>query len=655
MSNYATLKAAVQAVVKSNGNKEITGTNMQSTLLGMITSLASGYLFKGVATPSTSVGTPDENVFYLTGAGTFANMGDTTYVPDGSIGIFMYNGSWRNVLVNISAFIEKYADWKVGYISQDMTPVSLDTWRYADIAIDTTEIGAILINADASGVNAYCYLLDGGGYALLSWNNVTLNTTIDLNSYPTAARLLVCSRASYPYKVAIYYNIGYYVTRAILEYNASAEDVYNSSFWRKHQNMKLLRDGSIIGVSVPTNNTAMAFYMPTDRCWWIGARFNHGSAPATGTSGAYGINSGLVMSSNSQGRSFLLAKVISREASTNKIDMFYNINGFAGIGTVSLSQTPGSDIIAKLAVSGKRMSVYSDDTLLGSANGVIPMGDRRFGGILMSGNNKASEFSFGQRPERYAHFSVDDVGQLMKRISESSLTSIYQNETFAFLQDMHKQYGLTVTLNLFYSINDGVDWNLSSFPDTFKSELTNANYWLKFAFHGGDESIRYNSESNNAAALASYSSFVTQVSRFASLGSIDLMPRLTYFSGNKTLLNSLYETKMFLGCLTADDDRVDNCGLNDTERDAVNGGCDYIDFANNLYYVRSRVRFDTQTTEQVTAMISDDVNKKQPVLEYFTHGANGFTEKDSQSIESMCQLMVAHGIRMNFAMNNMPF
>ena len=102
MSNYATLKAAVQAVVKSNGNKEITGTNMQSTLLDMITSLAGGYLFKGIGTTSTSPGTPDQNVFYITGAGTFTNFGDTSYtVPVGSIGIFKYNGSWSRGKINI--------------------------------------------------------------------------------------------------------------------------------------------------------------------------------------------------------------------------------------------------------------------------------------------------------------------------------------------------------------------------------------------------------------------------------------------------------------------------------------------------------------------------------------------------------------------------
>ena len=106
MANYATLKAAVAAVVKSNGNKDITGTNMQSTLIGMIDSIAGGYLFKGVATPSTSPGTPDQNVFYIGGAGTYTNFGDSYTVPQGSVGMFYYNGSWARASANILEFVD---------------------------------------------------------------------------------------------------------------------------------------------------------------------------------------------------------------------------------------------------------------------------------------------------------------------------------------------------------------------------------------------------------------------------------------------------------------------------------------------------------------------------------------------------------------------
>lgn len=106
MANYSVLKAAVQAVVKTNGNQEITGANMQSTLISIINSLGTGYQFMGVATPSTSPGTPDYNVAYIGGAGTYANFGTSVTVPVGSIGVFKYNGSWTSEMVVINTFFE---------------------------------------------------------------------------------------------------------------------------------------------------------------------------------------------------------------------------------------------------------------------------------------------------------------------------------------------------------------------------------------------------------------------------------------------------------------------------------------------------------------------------------------------------------------------
>lgn len=98
MANYASLKTAIQNVVKTNGNNEITGALLQQSLLAMINSLGIGYQFAGVATPSTDPGTPDQNVFYIAGPGTYANFSNVT-VDDGYIGVFAYNGSWTNVMV----------------------------------------------------------------------------------------------------------------------------------------------------------------------------------------------------------------------------------------------------------------------------------------------------------------------------------------------------------------------------------------------------------------------------------------------------------------------------------------------------------------------------------------------------------------------------
>lgn len=94
MANYATLKAAIESVVKTNGNNEITGALLQQTLLSIIDSVGFGYQFIGVATPGTNPGTPDQRVFYLASAGTYPNFGPAV-IPSGSLGVFYYNTEWH--------------------------------------------------------------------------------------------------------------------------------------------------------------------------------------------------------------------------------------------------------------------------------------------------------------------------------------------------------------------------------------------------------------------------------------------------------------------------------------------------------------------------------------------------------------------------------
>ena len=105
MANYATLIAAIQAVIKANGNNEITGPILQSSLLSMIASLGAGYQFAGVAIPSTNPGTPDQNVFYLAvQSGTYSNF-SAQIVDPGEIAVFSWNGTWAKQSINFGASI----------------------------------------------------------------------------------------------------------------------------------------------------------------------------------------------------------------------------------------------------------------------------------------------------------------------------------------------------------------------------------------------------------------------------------------------------------------------------------------------------------------------------------------------------------------------
>lgn len=102
MAQYNTLKDAVMAVIKTNGNKEITGELLQQTLLAIITSLGAGFQYMGVAAPSTNPGTPDQNVLYIAGPGTYPNFNGAV-IPDQYVGFMSYNGAWTLATIKCSA------------------------------------------------------------------------------------------------------------------------------------------------------------------------------------------------------------------------------------------------------------------------------------------------------------------------------------------------------------------------------------------------------------------------------------------------------------------------------------------------------------------------------------------------------------------------
>lgn len=95
MANYSNLIATIQSAIRQNGNGEITGQLLQTTLAAMVASLGSGFQYKGVATPATNPGSPDENVFYFAPAGTYPYFGNSA-IPAGRFGVLRWavGGSW---------------------------------------------------------------------------------------------------------------------------------------------------------------------------------------------------------------------------------------------------------------------------------------------------------------------------------------------------------------------------------------------------------------------------------------------------------------------------------------------------------------------------------------------------------------------------------
>lgn len=97
MANYANLKSAIQEVIRTNGNEEITGALLQQTLLAIVNTLGVGYQFMGVAVHNTDPGTPDQRVFYIgieTGA-VYSNFGGIQHNNNYLLNILYYNSQWH--------------------------------------------------------------------------------------------------------------------------------------------------------------------------------------------------------------------------------------------------------------------------------------------------------------------------------------------------------------------------------------------------------------------------------------------------------------------------------------------------------------------------------------------------------------------------------
>ena len=94
MSNYSDLKSEINSAIRTNGNNEITGSVLQSVLTRIVGSIGAQFQLVGIAGTNTNPGTPDYNVAYIAGPGTYQYFDNLT-IASGRIGVLKYNGTWQ--------------------------------------------------------------------------------------------------------------------------------------------------------------------------------------------------------------------------------------------------------------------------------------------------------------------------------------------------------------------------------------------------------------------------------------------------------------------------------------------------------------------------------------------------------------------------------
>ena len=128
MSNYNSLKTAIDANIKQNGKQEITGPVLNSVLNAMVNTLGAGYQFAGIAVSDTKPGTPDAKVFYIAnGKGAYTNFGGLDVTED-EVVVLYYDTEWHKVSTGIASQA-KLSELQTTVGSKQDTISDLDTIR----------------------------------------------------------------------------------------------------------------------------------------------------------------------------------------------------------------------------------------------------------------------------------------------------------------------------------------------------------------------------------------------------------------------------------------------------------------------------------------------------------------------------------------------
>ena len=156
------------------------------------------------------------------------------------------------------------------------------------------------------------------------------------------------------------------------------------------------------------------------------------------------------------------------------------------------------------------------------------------------------------------HFSFDDVYQCLKDIIDhvGSYHSIFENDMFAWMKEMHEKYGAVFSLYTFNECTELPEYDISDLPDDYVDELAACSSWLKFGFHAKNDKKKYSEDEPNLIK-ADYEKFFRAIMYATGnkLACLDRVVRLGFFSGTKLNVQALCDCEQgILGLLTADND-----------------------------------------------------------------------------------------------------
>lgn len=213
------------------------------------------------------------------------------------------------------------------------------------------------------------------------------------------------------------------------------------------------------------------------------------------------------------------------------------------------------------------------------------------------------------------HLSIDDTIDCFRDISENKYDTIFSNDFFSWLKNLHNVYGVVVTCYCYYEDND---FNLLRVPDIYRTGFEENSDWLRFGFHAKNVNTTY----EHTDITNDYGLCMDELERIVGCFSIDNVIRLQSYCGNKENIRRLVsaEKQPIIGLFTSDDSRP-SYYLDDESNKYIYCHDRYDDeeLGIVLFSTDIRVEYVESVSAKLKEFNTDSWNNQLNILEVFSH------------------------------------
>lgn len=136
-------------------------------------------------------------------------------------------------------------------------------------------------------------------------------------------------------------------------------------------------------------------------------------------------------------------------------------------------------------------------------------------------------------------FTVDDNIRFLKELTAERRGSIFDHPYLALYRRLHKKYGLSVQLNLFYKCEG---FTLADMTDIYREEFAANADWLKMSFHSRMENVHPYREAHYDEVYADVDAVQKEIVRFASPAVLAKTTTLHFCTATAEGIRAMYDT-----------------------------------------------------------------------------------------------------------------